>query len=232
MDRPAGVQRSLPFPQGGLPAAHRAVLREVGLVDHRDVALRAHHPHLRAVRGRHRTHALPALPGVERRRWPRLGADLHLGGLLLRQHSADQEQFRPGDHRHHRGVADPGGVGGAEETARVSAGYRSFAHRVDIDVPVERVWRALTEGRLLARWAAAEATIAPREKGRLHLVFGADVELDAHIDVLITPQRLRLILLPTPGMPSSDAVIVEDFLFERGKNTTLLRLLSSGVPSA
>ena len=111
------------------------------------------------------------------------------------------------------------------------SGFRSFAYRVDIDVPVERVWRAFTDSRLLTRWAAPEASIAPREKGRLRLVFGAD-ELDALIDVLITPQRLRLILLPTPGMPSSDAVIVEDFLFERGKNTTVLRLLSSGVPSA
>ena len=114
----------------------------------------------------------------------------------------------------------------------MTAGYRSFAHRVDIDVPVERVWRAFTDSRILTRWAAPEATIAPREKGRLHLVFSSDVELDAHIDVLLTPQRLRLILLPTRGMPSSDAVIVEDFLFERGKNTTVLRLLSSGVPSA
>jgi len=111
------------------------------------------------------------------------------------------------------------------------SGFRSFAYRVDVDVPVERVWRAFTDSRLLTRWAAPEASIAPREKGRLRLVFGAD-ELDALIDVLITPQRLRLILLPTPGMPSSDAVIVEDFLFERGKNTTVLRLLSSGVPSA
>jgi len=111
------------------------------------------------------------------------------------------------------------------------SGFRSFAYRVDIDVPVERVWRAFTDSRLLTRWAAPEASIAPREKGRLRLVFGAD-ELDALIDVLLTPQRLRLILLPTPGMPSSEAVIVEDFLFERGKNTTVLRLLSSGVPSA
>jgi uncharacterized protein YndB with AHSA1/START domain len=111
------------------------------------------------------------------------------------------------------------------------SGFRSFAYRVDIEVPVERVWRAFTDSRLLTRWAAPEASIAPREKGRLRLVFGAD-ELDALIDVLLTPQRLRLILLPTPGMPSSEAVIVEDFLFERGKNTTVLRLLSSGVPSA
>jgi hypothetical protein len=32
-------------------------------------------------------------------------------------------------------------------------------------------------------------------------------------------------------MPSSEAVIVEDFLFERGAANTVVRLLSSGVPS-
>jgi uncharacterized protein YndB with AHSA1/START domain len=114
----------------------------------------------------------------------------------------------------------------------VSRQYRSFAHRVDIDVAVERVWRAFTDSRLLVRWAAPDASVTPREKGRMHLKFGTGAELDAHIDVLLTPQRMRLILLPTPGMPSSDAVIVEDFLFERTNKTTVLRLLSSGVPSA
>jgi len=115
----------------------------------------------------------------------------------------------------------------------VSGAYRSFAHRVDIGVPVERVWRAFTDSRVLARWCADGATITPREKGRLHVMFGGDVELDAHIDVLITPQRIRLILLPTRGMPTGDAVIVEDFLFERSTPAvTALRLMSSGVPSS
>jgi uncharacterized protein YndB with AHSA1/START domain len=114
----------------------------------------------------------------------------------------------------------------------MSGGYRSFAYRIDLSAPVERVWRAFTDSRLLARWCAAEATVSPREKGRLHVIFGGDVELDAHIDVLVTAQRMRLILLPTPGMPASDAVIIEDFLFERGKGDTTLRLLSSGVPSS
>ena len=113
----------------------------------------------------------------------------------------------------------------------MSNAYRSFAHRVDIGVPVERAWRAFTDSRILARWTVAGASITPREKGRLHVVFGADMEVDAHIDVLVTAQRLRLILLPTRGMPTRDAVIVEDFLFERLATGTAVRLLSSGVPS-
>jgi uncharacterized protein YndB with AHSA1/START domain len=113
----------------------------------------------------------------------------------------------------------------------VSTAYRSFAHRVDIVVPVERVWRAFTDSRVLARWSAAGATVTPREKDRLHIIFSEDVECDAHIDVLVTAQRLRLILLPSPGMPTSDAVIVEDFLFERAATGTVVRMMSSGVPS-
>ena len=112
----------------------------------------------------------------------------------------------------------------------MTTAYRSFAHRVDIGAPVERVWRAFTDSRLLARWTVAGASITPREKGRLHVMFAGNMELDAHIDVLVTSQRMRLILLPTRGMPTNEAVIVEDFLFERGAANTVVRLLSSGVP--
>ena len=115
----------------------------------------------------------------------------------------------------------------------MSSAYRSFAHRVDIGAPVERVWRAFTDSKVLGRWSAQGASITPREKGRMHVVFSAEIELDALIDVLTTPQRIRLILMPTRGMPTADAVIIEDFLFERApKSTTVVRLLSSGVPSS
>lgn len=114
----------------------------------------------------------------------------------------------------------------------MSGAYRSFAYRVDVGVPVQRVWRAFTDSRLLERWTVRGASVTPREKGRMHVMFGPGIELDGHIDVLVTPQRMRLILLPTKGMPGTDAVIVEDFLFERGADATAIRLLSSGVPSA
>jgi uncharacterized protein YndB with AHSA1/START domain len=115
--------------------------------------------------------------------------------------------------------------------------FRSFAHRVDIDAPVQRVWRAFTDSQVLERWTARGASVTPREKGRMHVMFGG-FEHDAHIDVLVTPQRLRLILLPVPGMPrpdaaSSEAAIIEDFLFERLPPAgCAVRLLSSGVPAA
>ena len=119
----------------------------------------------------------------------------------------------------------------------MSGTYRSFAHRVDIDAPVQRVWRAFTDSRVLERWTTRGASITPREKGRMHVEFGAGIELDAHIDVLAVPSRMRLILLPTPGMPpekaGAEAAIVEDFLFEKlSPKATAVRLLSSGVPSA
>ena len=120
----------------------------------------------------------------------------------------------------------------------MAGGYRSFAHRVDVDVPVQRVWRAFTDSRVLERWTARGATVTPREKGRLHVEFAGGVELDAHIDVLTVPQRLRLILMPVKGTPpadarSAEAAIIEDFLFEKtSPDTTAIRLLSSGVPSA
>jgi len=70
----------------------------------------------------------------------------------------------------------------------VSSAYRSFAHRVDIGVPVERVWRAFTDSRVLSRWTAADATVTPREKGRLHVIFGSDMEFDGVI--VVDPDRI------------------------------------------
>jgi uncharacterized protein YndB with AHSA1/START domain len=118
----------------------------------------------------------------------------------------------------------------------VAGGLRSFAHRLEIAAPVQRVWRAFTDSSILERWTAPGAKVNAREKGRMQVRFADGMELDAHIDVLVTPQRMRLLLLPVPGMPSggssTEAVIVEDFLFERLPTSTTIRLLSSGVPSA
>ena len=52
----------------------------------------------------------------------------------------------------------------ALEEVAVSGQYRSFAHRVDVGAPVERVWRAFTDSRLLERWTTAGATVHAARK--------------------------------------------------------------------
>jgi uncharacterized protein YndB with AHSA1/START domain len=47
----------------------------------------------------------------------------------------------------------------------MSDGTRGYAQRVDINVDVEVVWRALIEPATLARWYAADARVDAREGG-------------------------------------------------------------------
>ena len=65
LHRAAGLQRELAVPQAGVPRADPALLREARRQDHHHGALRPHRAHLRAVRGRHRPHELPAVPHLQ-----------------------------------------------------------------------------------------------------------------------------------------------------------------------
>ena len=44
-------------------------------------------------------------------------------------------------------------------------GTRGYAHLVEVDVPVARVWRALTDPGLIRIWSGQEAEIDPRQGG-------------------------------------------------------------------
>ena len=44
-------------------------------------------------------------------------------------------------------------------------GTRGYAHLVEVNVPVARVWRALTDPALVRIWSGQEAEIDPREGG-------------------------------------------------------------------
>jgi uncharacterized protein YndB with AHSA1/START domain len=123
----------------------------------------------------------------------------------------------------------------------MSDGTRGYAQRVDINVDVEVVWRALIEPATLARWYAADARVDAREGGLYRAVHGSEpaIEREAHIDVFLPPRRLRLIYMPLPDLPDEGTVLVEDFLLDRDPAgaraqrvaaVTVLRLMGSGVP--
>jgi uncharacterized protein YndB with AHSA1/START domain len=113
-------------------------------------------------------------------------------------------------------------------------GTRGYAHLVEIDVPVARVWRALVDPGLIRIWSGQEAKVDPRQGGFYVIGDRNAGGREAHIDVFDVNRRLRLIYLKGGDWPPGDSAVVDDFLLDvrKGEGTTSLRLLGSGVPEA
>jgi uncharacterized protein YndB with AHSA1/START domain len=113
-------------------------------------------------------------------------------------------------------------------------GTRGYAHLVEIDVPVGRVWRALTDPGLIRIWSGQEAEIDPRKGGLYRLGQRNHDSREAHIDVFDVNRRLRLIYLKGGNWPPGDSAVVDDFILDvrKGEGTASLRLLGSGVPES
>jgi uncharacterized protein YndB with AHSA1/START domain len=109
------------------------------------------------------------------------------------------------------------------------SGTRGYAHLVEVDVPVARVWRALTDPALIRIWSSQEAEIDARQGGFYRLGKRNAGGREAHIDIFDVNRRLRLIYLADRDAPAGD-----DFLLDvrKGEGTASLRLLGSGVPDA
>src|ERR1700679_3949203 len=113
-------------------------------------------------------------------------------------------------------------------------GTRGYAHLVEIDVPVGRVWRALTDPGLIRIWSGQEAEIDPRKGGVYRLGYRNIDSREAHIDIFEVNRRLRLIYLKGGNWPPGDSAVVDDFILDvrKGEGTASLRLLGSGVPES
>jgi uncharacterized protein YndB with AHSA1/START domain len=118
--------------------------------------------------------------------------------------------------------------------SQTRSGTRGYAHLVEIDVPVARVWHALTDPPLIRLWAAQEAEIDPRAGGYYRLGNRNAGGREAHIDIFDVNRRLRLIYLNSRDAPASDSAVVDDFLLDvrKGEGTSSLRLLGSGISDA
>jgi uncharacterized protein YndB with AHSA1/START domain len=117
---------------------------------------------------------------------------------------------------------------------KTRTGTRGYAHLVEIDVPVARVWRALSDPALVRIWSGQEAEIDAREGGIYRVGKRNAGGREAHIDVFDVNRRLRLIYMHDANLPAAESAVVDDFLLDtrRGEGMTSLRLLGSGVPEA
>jgi uncharacterized protein YndB with AHSA1/START domain len=113
-------------------------------------------------------------------------------------------------------------------------GTRGYAHLVEIEVPVARVWRALIDPGLIRIWSGQEAEIDPRQGGMYRIGKPGVGAREAHIDIFEVNRRLRLIYLNGRDSPPSDSAAVDDFILDskRAAGKTSLRLLGSGIPEA
>lgn len=110
---------------------------------------------------------------------------------------------------------------------------RGYAHRIDLAVDVQTVWRALTDPAWLTAWCSPKAEIRARTGGLFRARVDRVTELEAHIDVCEPGRRLRLIYLPSSALPPAESALIDDFILEPVKDGgTILRLLGSGVPAA
>jgi uncharacterized protein YndB with AHSA1/START domain len=114
------------------------------------------------------------------------------------------------------------------------SGTRGYAHLVEINTPISRVWFALTDPAVVRIWSGQEAEIDPRKGGLYRIGDRNSGGREAHIDIYEVDRRLRLIYLNGRNTPPSDSAVVDDFLLDTraGNRTTSLRVLGSGVPDA
>ena len=107
---------------------------------------------------------------------------------------------------------------------------RGYAHRIDVEAPIELVWRGLVDAELLASWCGPGARVSAREGGGYNICINGELEREAHIDVFDPGRRLRLIYLPPRGVPPTEAVMVDDFILGAEQRSVALRLMGSGFP--
>ena len=110
------------------------------------------------------------------------------------------------------------------------SGTRGYAHLIEVSVPVNRVWRALTEAPMIRIWQNTEAEVDARQGGLYRTGVPGSNLREAHIDVFEPNRRLRLIYMNTRDYPRSESAIVDDFLLDVRPGKTAVRLLGSGVP--
>ena len=108
------------------------------------------------------------------------------------------------------------------------AAGRTAEGEIEIDAPIERVWRALTEARELERWFPLEARVEPGEGGSMWLSWRNEF---AGASQILKWQPPHLLRTAWQFHPDDSAAQVTDYILEARGGRTRLRVVTSGFPS-
>lgn len=105
---------------------------------------------------------------------------------------------------------------------------RRFDATIEIDAPIEDVWKAISEGEQISKWFALDANVEPGEGGSVWLSWGPKFEATEPIDIWQPNKRLR-VRQEMQSDPNTPAVkMLVDYYLESAGGKTLLRLVHSG----
>ena len=117
---------------------------------------------------------------------------------------------------------------------------RSHEHEIEIDAPIEAVWKAITDAEEITNWFAEAARVTPGEGGSYCISWGEGQEGESRIDDWEPPRRLRTSHLPNQGgfdpekggsAPAQlDSPIIVEYILESRGDRTVVRLVHSGIP--
>lgn len=113
---------------------------------------------------------------------------------------------------------------------------RVIEKQIEIDAPVEAVWKALTDAGELVRWFPLEARVEPKVGGKFFLSWGPQCEGEGKVHICEVNRRFGWTepALPPPEGTTGDwpkQVAVEWVLEARG-GKTLVRVVNSGIAAA
>ena len=105
---------------------------------------------------------------------------------------------------------------------------RAAEGEIEIDAPVEAVWKALTDARELERWFPLEARVEPGEGGAIWMSWKNEYEGEQRILAWDPPRHLRT----TWEMHAGDQPPqVTDYRLETRGGKTVVRVVTSGFPT-
>src|SRR5262249_60351970 len=124
----------------------------------------------------------------------------------------------------------------SNSTAKSPATGRQHETRIEIDTPIEEVWKAITEASAMSRWFAPKMTVEPGVGGFVLADFGPGLEWKTAIEVWEPNRHLRLVETRDQVMSASPVAeplepcrLVQDYYLEAAGGKTVLRLGHSGV---
>jgi uncharacterized protein YndB with AHSA1/START domain len=111
---------------------------------------------------------------------------------------------------------------------------RSIETTLEINVPVEAVWKALTDPKEITNWFPLDASVEPGVGGSLRWTWDEEINWESRIEVWEPNRHLRAVYedpRQTAASPANSDVptqLAMDFTLEAQGGQTVLRLVHSG----